>query len=263
MKNNQSGRSMIEMLCVLGIIGLLTVGALSGYRTMITKYYANKTAEYMSMLVTQLKTTFAPQENYDGLSAATLLNLGVLPAEFGTDPAKIASPYGGLLNAYASNRRKTDGMTDPNYLLENTSTAAVLELGNISSGLCRLLMTADWGNQIHGGIIAIVASNETGTFNGGHMNANGTSGAPTTYASNGAKGSGEFVGADKIYLDADLNTMLNKKGNDKRNTMSYGIPGHPKYGIPVNPVEVTRGCSCFDPKTQEEYSKCSFAIKFY
>ena len=263
MKNNQSGRSMIEMLCVLGIIAMLTMGAISGYQTMINKYYAAKTAEYLSLLITQLKTTFSPQENYNGLSASTLLNLGVLPAEFGTDPSKIASPYGGLLNAYASNRRQINGGEDPNYKVENADTSAVLELGNISSGLCRLLMTADWGNQVKGGIIAIVAANETGVFTGGKTKTddNGeTTGAPTTNASNGY---GSIKGIDHIYLDdVDLNNTL-KSTTANRKKMSFGIPGHPKYGIPVNPVEAATGCSCFDPETKEEYSKCSFAIKIY
>lgn len=255
MKNNQSGRSMIEMLCVLGIIGILTLGAISGYQTMINKYYASKTAEYLSMLVTQLKTTFSPQESYNGLSAETLLNLGVLPAEFGTNPAKIASPYGGLLNAYASD------LGDPNIDGAYRDTAAVLELGNISSSLCRLLMTADWGSSVKAGLVAVVAANETGTFNGGKTESDGQgglTGAPTTKASTGYSGA---PGIDNIYLD-DTHNLLNYT-QDNRKKMSYGIPGHPKLNIPVNPVEAATGCSCFDPETQEEYSKCSFAIKIY
>ena len=36
--NNENGRSMVEMLGVLAIIGVLSVGAISGYSTAMNKY---------------------------------------------------------------------------------------------------------------------------------------------------------------------------------------------------------------------------------
>ncbi len=44
------GRSMIEMLGVLAIIGVLSVGAMSGYAKAMFKYKLNKQAESMNML---------------------------------------------------------------------------------------------------------------------------------------------------------------------------------------------------------------------
>ena len=41
-KNNQNGRSMVEMLGVLAIIGVLSVGAIAGYSKAMTKYKTNK-----------------------------------------------------------------------------------------------------------------------------------------------------------------------------------------------------------------------------
>ena len=38
---NQSGRSMVEMLGVLAIIGVLSVGAISGYSKAMMKYKLN------------------------------------------------------------------------------------------------------------------------------------------------------------------------------------------------------------------------------
>ena len=39
---NQNGRSMIEMLGVLAIIGVLSVGGIAGYSKAMTKYRINK-----------------------------------------------------------------------------------------------------------------------------------------------------------------------------------------------------------------------------
>lgn len=51
MKFYQSGRSMVEMLGVLAIIGVLSVGAISGYSKAMMKYKLNKQAESINMLL--------------------------------------------------------------------------------------------------------------------------------------------------------------------------------------------------------------------
>ena len=51
MKFYQSGRSMVEMLGVLAIIGVLSVGAIAGYSKAMMKYKLNKQAEQLSWLL--------------------------------------------------------------------------------------------------------------------------------------------------------------------------------------------------------------------
>lgn len=43
MKQEQNGRSMIEMLGVLAIIGVLSVGGIAGYSKAMMKFKINKT----------------------------------------------------------------------------------------------------------------------------------------------------------------------------------------------------------------------------
>ncbi len=47
----QSGRSMVEMLGVLAIIGVLSVGAIAGYSKAMFKYKLNKHTEQMNTLI--------------------------------------------------------------------------------------------------------------------------------------------------------------------------------------------------------------------
>lgn len=49
--NIQSGRSMVEMLGVLAIIGVLSVGAIAGYSKAMMKYKLNKQAEQLSTII--------------------------------------------------------------------------------------------------------------------------------------------------------------------------------------------------------------------
>ncbi len=67
----QSGRSMVEMLGVLAIIGVLSVGAIAGYNKAIFKYKLNKQAESFNQLITSairlqsdLDYAFKEGENY-------------------------------------------------------------------------------------------------------------------------------------------------------------------------------------------------------
>ncbi len=68
-RGRQSGRSMIEMLGVLAIIGVLSVGGIAGYSKAMMKYRINKTIEQITLIAGNIRTFFAPQKSYDGLIA--------------------------------------------------------------------------------------------------------------------------------------------------------------------------------------------------
>ena len=48
---SENGRSMVEMLGVLAIIGVLSVGAIAGYSKAMTKYKLNKQAEQIGSIL--------------------------------------------------------------------------------------------------------------------------------------------------------------------------------------------------------------------
>ena len=52
-KTNESGRSMVEMLGVLAIIGVLTAGGLGGYTLAMNKIRTTRIAERIQMVVTE------------------------------------------------------------------------------------------------------------------------------------------------------------------------------------------------------------------
>ena len=67
----QSGRSMIEMLGVLAIIGVLSVGGIAGYSKAMMKYRTNKTIEQITLIAGNVRTFFAPQKSYNGLGSSS------------------------------------------------------------------------------------------------------------------------------------------------------------------------------------------------
>ncbi len=64
---NESGRSMIEMLGVLAIIGVLSVGGIAGYSKAMQKYRINKTIEQITLIAGNVRTFFASQRSYGDL----------------------------------------------------------------------------------------------------------------------------------------------------------------------------------------------------
>ena len=57
MKKLQQGRSMIEMLGVLAIIGVLSIGGLAGYTMAMNRHRANVVADYVSRCVVIAQTS--------------------------------------------------------------------------------------------------------------------------------------------------------------------------------------------------------------
>lgn len=97
-KNEQTGRSMVEMLGVLAIIGVLSVGGIAGYSKAMTKFKITKTMDQVSMMVANIRTLYSGQRNYSGLATGNALDMGVVPAEMeGADSAVGANT---LVNAF-------------------------------------------------------------------------------------------------------------------------------------------------------------------
>ncbi len=78
---NQNGRSMIEMLGVLAIIGVLSVGGIAGYSKVMMKYRINKTIEQITLIAGNVRAFFAPQRNYSGLNNTILKKAKLVPDE--------------------------------------------------------------------------------------------------------------------------------------------------------------------------------------
>ena len=95
MKNNQNGRSMIEMLGVLAIIGVLSAAGLAGYQKAMTKNKINKTIDQMVQIVNNIRMTYAKTSQakklYSGIDTEQVYNLGLFPAEMIASPLDVTN----------------------------------------------------------------------------------------------------------------------------------------------------------------------------
>ena len=79
----ECGRSMVEMLGVLAIIGVLSVGAMNGYSKAIFKYKLNKQAEQMNTVINAVAKyahSFSTDFRYQNLTSY-FIKLDEIPTE--------------------------------------------------------------------------------------------------------------------------------------------------------------------------------------
>lgn len=76
----QAGRSMIEMLGVLAIAGVLSVGALVGYSMAMANYKANQAIEEIEKIIMGTQSLYENKNNYDGISKSILQSAEVMPS---------------------------------------------------------------------------------------------------------------------------------------------------------------------------------------
>ena len=147
---NENGRSMVEMLGVLAIIGVLSVGGIAGYSKAMNKYKINKTTDQVSMLVANIRTLFSSQGDYQGLSNAQAIKFGVVPEDMynagSASTSDIKNAFGGDVTIAAAGGRK-----------ENDNEAFIIEYAGLSSEACVTIATGDWGSGQASGLIGISA----------------------------------------------------------------------------------------------------------
>ena len=154
MKNvNQNGRSMVEMLGVLAIIGVLSAGGLAGYSKAMFKHKLNTTMDQITMLVTNIRTMYGTQGNYNNL-AVDAAGLGIIPAVMGSTVSTLTNPFKGAVEILEA----TTAAGAPSAVgtaLGSTATAFVVSYQGLPKEACIALATADFGSGAGSGFIGV------------------------------------------------------------------------------------------------------------
>ncbi len=147
-QTNPIGRSMIEMLGVLAIIGVLSIGGIAGYSKAMEKIHVNKIVNMISDISTTIRTAYISQKAYDNFDGGLtefdnqIQDMGILPPEYifefeGEKRIGLSSPLT-LINPV--------GYGDTGY---STLSIGVL----VPQNLCVPLLTYDWRNADMKGIL--------------------------------------------------------------------------------------------------------------
>ena len=77
---SQLGRSMIEMLGVLAVIGLLSVGGIAGYSKAMMNYKISKTIEQINEISARISAYGDQLSSYSGLNNYTAVRANLMPS---------------------------------------------------------------------------------------------------------------------------------------------------------------------------------------
>ncbi len=151
--SEQSGRSMIEMLGVLAIIGVLSVGGIAGYSKAMAKYKQNKLGDQISMLITNIRTLYGNSQDYTGLDTAAAINMGAVDREMQVTPGTATA---GIKHVYTTTASVFTKAT-------NSNKSFYLIVTNLPSSACTYLASADYGSTNGSGWNAVGVMNSNGS----------------------------------------------------------------------------------------------------
>ena len=113
-RSKQSGRSMIEMLGVLAIIGILTVGSITGYSHAMRRHLLNKQREQISYILSAVETH---REMLDTSPNSTLpRNLKPIFETFGWIPEEMIKDNSGYIYDVFKNSMYLHNSSLQNYM---------------------------------------------------------------------------------------------------------------------------------------------------
>ena len=160
--SQQSGRSMVEMLGVLAIVGVLSIGGVAGYSKAMAKYKINKTLDQVSMLITSVRTAYGNQNSYRGLTTQYAIMAEMVGNDMTLGSAStIKNPYEGSVEISA--------LTNKGAACSGTSDGTYCPMfGVIFNGVdklaCATIASSDWGGSASSGLYAIRISTSDQTF---------------------------------------------------------------------------------------------------
>lgn len=146
-KSNQNGRSMIEMLGVLAIIGVLSVGGIVGYSKAMNKYKTNQVLNGVTHTINNIKTLFMAQNNVKGLTTKEAYDAGVIPDEFKQKAdalSKVVHSYGGEVQVVA---KTVDGKDATNSTAADEVTYYAIKINGLPRDVAMEIATQYWGDS--------------------------------------------------------------------------------------------------------------------
>ena len=146
----QKGRSFIEMMGVMLIIGLITIAAYQGHNKAVMKNKINKTFEQVSLLTTRIRATFAKQGDYENLNTQMAINLGLVDDEMKNENSGIKGMFGPI------EIDSQEGRYD-----EDKDSAFYIKLANVPKEVCHLIVARYWSVTLAEGFLGVGVNEDT------------------------------------------------------------------------------------------------------
>ena len=148
-KINENGASMVEVLGVLAIVCMMSIGAFSGIATIQSKIKLQKAQSEISDLVKGMReqfSAFQPSSSSGEISPSKLQKAGIFKAD------NAGNSFGTTTQIFHNKETEED---DPTF---------EIHYNDIPSKVCIDLLMADWGSDPSSGLQAIKVSSGSKGF---------------------------------------------------------------------------------------------------
>ncbi|MBR3662600.1 MAG: hypothetical protein IKN67_04910 [Alphaproteobacteria bacterium] len=150
MKSDCAGRSMVEMLGVLTIIGALSVGGVAGFSKAIAHNKVNTVIAQIGAISAKVSAIGSNSDSYDGIDNTSVIKLKAVPNDMVTSSSTLRNPFGGSVSVYPST-----------LMTENDKQAYVIQYDGLNKEPCLALATHNWGNAQTSSFIGISVGKTT------------------------------------------------------------------------------------------------------
>ncbi len=166
--NEESGRSMVEMLGVLAIVGVLSIGGIAGYSKAMAKYKLNKTLDQVSMIITNVRTTFGNQYSYAGLDNNTAVTYDIAGNDLSHGTSNtLTNAFSGSVTISAASKSDGTGCTITGSADATYCPYFKITYTKVPTQACTEIAMSDWGGSAASGLYSITINTETAHTWGG------------------------------------------------------------------------------------------------
>lgn len=143
---------MIEMLGVLAIVGVLSVGGIMAYNMAMNRFQIGQQQDQLSLLMTNIRTTFT-RGNYTGLNNAVAQQFGFVSCREGGAVAvttantgcTVNNVFGGLMNVGYNSGALTGALGSA-----APGGSFWMAVNNVPRGACSAIISSFWGDSTSG-----------------------------------------------------------------------------------------------------------------
>ena len=136
MTKTQYGRSMIEMLGVLAIIGVLSVGGITGYTKAMEKYKSNQSVEQLTTILTNIKSLGLRKRSFSGITTSAAIKLKAAPEE--------------MIRTTSDGKKELRNVYEGEVIVGSDDTKArnfYVQYKSLPKPACISMATQDWGSN--------------------------------------------------------------------------------------------------------------------
>jgi len=140
-----SGRSMVEMLGVIAIIGVLSAGGIIGYSKAMRRHRLNETISEIAVMATNTRSFYGNVDNYESFDVETAVRYNIATE-------RMVGVGNTLVNQYKGRITITLDKANENG---PTNTAFVFTYRDLPVEACVGLARTDWGYSEKYGFISL------------------------------------------------------------------------------------------------------------